>query len=157
LGDNGALPAEYAKALQAKQDFRRAPYLGTLWYELNTRRPPLSDVRVRRALNMAIDKAGLTTALLGGGQTPATHYVPDFVGSGYAEQAAMDRADGKDPFPAPQEAFDPARARALLGEAGYPVEGEGGSLRARGFPALEVLYNTSEEHRAVAVAIQDMW
>jgi oligopeptide transport system substrate-binding protein len=87
----------------------------------------------------------------------ATHYVPDTTGGGYAEQAARDRAAGMDPFAGEGDDFDPARARALLAEAGYEVAAHGKGLRARGFPPLEILYNVSEEHRQVAVAIQDMW
>ena len=45
--------------------------------------------------------------------------------------------------------YDPERARQLLASAGYP-DGEG-------FPILEILYNTQEQHRKIAVAIQQMW
>ncbi len=83
--------------------------------------------------------------------------MPDITGSGYAEQAAEDRARGVDPFSSPEVGHDPARARALLAEAGYEVVREGDELRAKGFPPLEILYNTGEGHAQVAVAIQDMW
>ena len=157
LGDNVTLPAEYAERLKAKADYRQSPYLATLWYELNTRRPPLDDVRVRRALHLAIDRRELVATVLRGRQVPATHYVPDYTGGGYAEQAARDREAGADPFAGPGLDFDPERARALLAEAGYPAVEEGDRLQARGFPPLEILYNSAEEHRKVAVAIQDMW
>jgi oligopeptide transport system substrate-binding protein len=151
------LPAEYAGLLSQKRDHRRFPYLGTLWYELNTRRPPLDDVRVRRALHLAVDRDELVATVLRGTPIAATHYVPDYVGGGYAEQAAREREAGVDPFSAPGASFDPDRARALLALAGYPVAREGDRLHARGFPPLEILYNVAEEHRKVAVAIQDMW
>ena len=44
---------------------------------------------------------------------------------------------------------DPAEARRLLAEAGFP----GG----RGLPPIDLLFNTSENHRAVAEAVQEMW
>jgi len=45
--------------------------------------------------------------------------------------------------------YDPQQARVLLAEAGYP----GG----QGWPGLEYLYNTSENHRKIAIALQQMW
>ncbi len=156
-GDNVALPPEYLEGLERKKDFRRAPWLSTYWYEFNVKKPPLDDARVRRALNLAVDKAQLATAIARGGQIPATHYVPDFTGLGYAEQAAADKAAGKDPFDTPETAHNPERARELLREAGYDVRREGDGWRTSGFPAVEILYNTSEGHRQIAVAIQAMW
>lgn len=110
------------------------PYLGTYFYRLNVTRPPLDDPRVREALNLAIDRDMLVTRVTQGGQAPATGYVPGGM-AGY---------DG------PQVLrFDPERARKLLAEAGFP----GG----KGFPAKEILINTSESHRKIAEAIQAMW
>ncbi|AUX22639.1 peptide ABC transporter substrate-binding protein [Sorangium cellulosum] len=156
LGDNTSLPSEHLGWLSGKKDFRRSEYLSTVYYELNTRRPPLDDARVRWALNLAIDKRTLVEKITRTG-TPATHYVPDITGSGYAEQVAEDRRRGADPFARAEVGHDPARARALLAEAGYEIVREGDGLRARGFPPIEVLYNTGEGHGQVAVAIQDMW
>ncbi|XXX81746.1 peptide ABC transporter substrate-binding protein [Sorangium sp. So ce134] len=156
LGDNSELPYDHLGWLSGKKDLRRAEYLSTVYYEVNTRKPPLDDPRVRWALNLAIDKRELVEKITRLGK-PATHYVPDITGSGYAEQAAEDRARGADPFSSPEVGHDPARARALLAEAGYEVARDGDSLRAKGFPPLEILYNTGEGHGQVAVAIQDMW
>jgi oligopeptide transport system substrate-binding protein len=157
IGDNLSLPAEYQPILKTKKDYRNNPYLSIYWYELNTKKPPLDDVRVRRALNLALDKKQLVTSVTRGGQFPATHYVPDFTGLGYAEQVEADRAAGTDPFASPELAFNPERARALLKEAGYEVVKEGDSYRAVNLPAIEILYNTSEGHKMIAVALQDMW
>lgn len=157
LGDNTSLPSEYLAKLSTKKDFRRSEYLGTYWYEFNTRVPPVDDVRVRRALNLAIDKRQIVEKVTQGGQRPATHYVPDFTGSGYAAQVAEDRRRGADPFAAPELAFDPERARALLKAAGYEVVRAGDGYRATGFPPIEVLYNTGEGNKQIAVAVQDMW
>ncbi len=155
IGNSVSLPAEYQALLSGKRDYRRDDFLSVSWYELNTRKPPLDDVRVRRALDLAIDKEQIVTRIARGGQRPATHYVPDFTGSGYAEQAAADRARGVDPFAG--YGFDPARARALLAEAGFAPVREGEGWRAPGFPPIEILYNTGEGNRQVAVAIQAMW
>ncbi len=157
IGDNLSLPAEYQPLLKTKKDYLNNAYLAVYWYELNTRKPPLDDVRVRRALNLAVDKQQLITSVARGGQSPATHFVPDFTGLGYAEQVAADKAQGTDPFASPDLAFNPERARALLKEAGYEVVKEGDSYRAVNLPAIEILYNTSEGHKMIAVALQDMW
>ncbi|WP_437947889.1 peptide ABC transporter substrate-binding protein [Sorangium sp. So ce296] len=156
LGDNSELPYDHLGWLSGKKDLRRIEYLSTVYYEVNTAKPPLDDARVRWALNLAVDKRELVEKITRVGK-PATHYVPDITGSGYAEQVAEDRARGADPFASLEVGHDPARARALLAEAGYEVVREGDELRAKGFPPLEVLYNTGEGHGQVAVAIQDMW
>src|SRR5262249_19003376 len=102
-------------------------------------------------------RVSLVERVTRGGQRPATHYVPDFTGGGYAEQAALDRALGADPFSGPEMEFNPALARNLLGEAGYPVVRDGDGYRADRFPAIEILYNHGEGNRLIAVTVQEMW
>jgi oligopeptide transport system substrate-binding protein len=114
-------------------------------------------VRVRKALNLAMDKQQIVEKVTLAGQKPATHFVPDITGLGYAAAAKADRERGVDPFAGPDAEFNPERARALLGEAGFPVERAGDGWRCDGIPPIEILYNTSEGHRKIAVAIQDMW
>ena len=157
MGDNSTLPNDYMARLSTKKDFHRTNYLGTYWYELNVSRPPLDDVRVRRALDLGIDKRELVTRIVRGGQAPATHYVPDFTGQGYSSLVAAERSAGTDRFAGPGHDFDPALGRRLLGEAGFSVVPDGETFRAEGMPALEILYNTSEGHKQIAVAVQDMW
>jgi oligopeptide transport system substrate-binding protein len=157
LGDNVSLPSEYMDLLSAKRDFLRFPILSTYWFDFNTRKTPTDDVRVRWALNLAIDKREIVERITRAGQIPATHIVPDFTGRGYAEQAAADRAAGADPFASPDFLHNPERGRALLAEAGYPVVTDGEGYRASGFPPIEILYNTNEGHRHIAIAVQSMW
>ncbi|MCX5757861.1 MAG: ABC transporter substrate-binding protein, partial [Candidatus Hydrogenedentes bacterium] len=52
------------------------PYFGSYFYRLNITRPPLNDVRVRRALSMALDRDTLVTRVLTGGQRPARTITP---------------------------------------------------------------------------------
>ena len=52
------------------------PYNATYFYSLNTRKKPLDDVRVRRALSLAVDREKITKYILRGGETPATRLVP---------------------------------------------------------------------------------
>lgn len=155
FGDTVSLPAEYQARLSGKRDYQRNDYLAVYWYELNTRRPPLDDARVRRALDLALDKPQIVDRVTRGAQAPATHYVPDFTGSGYAEQAMADRDAGADPFA--RRGFDPEAARALLAEAGFAPIRDGDGWRAPGFPPLEILCNSGEGHRQLAIAVQAMW
>lgn len=116
------------------EKIRFDPYAGVYFYRLNTTRPPLDDERVRRALSLAIDRGQIVGKLLKGGERPATAMVPSGIGG----------------YRSPQRpAHDPDRARALLAGAGFP----GG----KGFPEMELLFNTSDNHRLVAEAIQNMW
>ncbi|MEM9697132.1 MAG: peptide ABC transporter substrate-binding protein, partial [Myxococcota bacterium] len=159
VGQNMALPAPYMRDLERFRDFSRSIWISTYWYLFNTRVPPLDNPLVRRALNLAIDKALLVEKVARGGQIPATHYVPDFVGGGYAAQVEAERAsDAGDRFVGAGHDFDAARARALLVEAGYEVKkDEAGGWSCPAFPAVDILYNTLESHRKLAVYIQSMW
>ena len=110
------------------------PLLGTYFYRLNTTRPFLNDARIRRALALAVDRTAIVERILRAGQLPAYAFTPPG-NSGYTASASL-----------PTD-FD--AARKLLSEAGYP----GG----KGLPAFELLFNTSESHRLIAEAIQEMW
>ena len=110
------------------------PYLATYFYRFNTTRRPFDDVRVRRALAMAVDRPAITKDILKGGQLPAYYFTPPGT-AGYTARC---------PF-----AADIAAAQKLLAEAGYP----GG----RGFPEIELLFNTSDQHLVIAQAVQEMW
>lgn len=157
IGDNLSLPQEYISLLINKKDFQRRESLGTYWYEFNTKTPPTNNVLVRRALNLAVDKVQLAEKLLKARPIPASHYVPESTGLGYSDLVKKDKAEGKDPFSTPDTVFNPERARELLGQAGFPVVKDGERWRAENFPSLELLYNTSEGHKQIAVAVQDMW
>lgn len=97
------------------------------------------DVRVRRALALAVDRRIITENILAGGQIEAFTFTPaataDFevpdVGIASMSQAERD-----------------AMARALMADAGY---GPGNPLK------FEMIYNTSESHKRIAVAMSQMW
>lgn len=149
----GAPPPEHIPLLLPLRDTRRQRLLATIWFDINTRTRPVDDPRVRRALNLAIDKQAI--AAIAANFTPATHYVPESTGGGYAEGVAADRAAGRDPF---GDGFDPERARASLGEAGYEVLETPDGRRAQGFPPLQILYSAgSEVQHTFVVAVQDLW
>lgn len=127
---------------ESPDHLRIDPLLGTYFYRLNLARPFLNDVRVRRALSLAIDRQAIVEKILRGGQQPAHSLVPPGT-AGYVFDSAL-TPDLSLPFEQSAE-----RARQLLAEAGYP----GG----KGLPTFEILFNSSEAHRAIAEAIQEMW
>lgn len=131
---SGYIPAEYVPYVRHYADFRSGPFLATCFYSFNVTRPPFDDVRVRRALALAVDRERITRYLLHGSKTPWGNVVaPGFAGYPYPAGAG----------------FDPQSARRLLTAAGYP----GG----RGFPPAEILFNTSQDQRKIAEAVQAMW
>lgn len=114
--------------------YMQVPYLGTYYYLVNTDRPPVDDARVRRALSMAVDRDQLSRTVMQDVVTPAYSITPPGT-LGYQPPKLFD--------------FDPEGARKLLAEAGYP--------NGENWPGIEIIYNTNEAHRKIAVAIQQMW
>ncbi|MDZ7618961.1 MAG: peptide ABC transporter substrate-binding protein, partial [Patescibacteria group bacterium] len=131
------VPTEVVTDLMARDDFQPAPFLGLYYYLVNTEKPPLDDARVRRALALAVDRDEIVERVTRSGQVPAYSIVPDEMGKYMAYR------------PPAFGGFDPVEARRLLAEAGYP----GG----RDCPRIELLYNTSESHKAIAEVIQSQW
>jgi oligopeptide transport system substrate-binding protein len=157
IGENVSLPPEFIELLAPYDDYAMATWIGTYWYEFNTSKKPVDDERVRRALNVAVDKQQLVDKVARGGMLPAKHIVPPYAGGGYAELFAAQEKEGKNPFTGPGYDFDPAYGRELLQQAGYHVEKTAEGWETRDFPPLEVLFNSNESHRKIAVALQGMW
>ncbi len=138
------VPISELPKLVASGDAQILPYLGTYYYLFNVTKKPFNDVRVRKALTLAIDRAGICKAITQGGERPALGFVP---------YGIADAAPGSDFRTASQETFykdnDIATAKALLAQAGYP--------NGKGFPAFTLLYNASNRHKSIAEAIQQMW
>jgi len=115
-------------------ELRIKPHLASYFYRFNTTRKPCDDVRVRKALAMSLDRGSITKNVTKGEQMPALFFTPPGV-AGYTARARIEE--------------NVEKARQLLAEAGYPD--------GKGFPSLELLYNTTEGHRIIAEAIQQMW
>ena len=132
--DSGATPLFVIPELRKRPDFHVAPYFATYFYRFNVKRPPFDDVRVRRAFFLATNRREITEYVLRAGQVPAHSLVPPGV-PGYHEAVMPDR--------------NVEEARKLLAAAGYP----GG----KGFPHVELLFNTSESHKQIAEVLQQQW
>ncbi|MGN0809477.1 MAG: peptide ABC transporter substrate-binding protein [Christensenellales bacterium] len=144
------VPVDEIPGLLSSGELKVHPYLGTYYCCFNTSKAPFDDVRVREAFSLVIDRNYIVENVTKTGQKPATAFVPSGISD--APGAKDDfRAVGGDYMDVSAEKYQEncERARQLLAEAGYP-DGEG-------FPIVEYLYNTSDNHRLIGEALQNMW
>jgi len=136
--DKDLVPAELMDVLVKRPDFHSFTYLGTYFYRFNVTKPPFNDARVRRAFALATDKPKLISKLTRGAEVPARNFVPGGVAN-YTPPEGL--------------TYDPAAARKLLAEAGFP----GG----KGFPRMTYTFFSASGgaklHGKVAIELQQMW
>lgn len=127
------LKKEYPESVNVKGN------LCTYYYGFNNRKAPFDDVRVRKALSYAIDRDIIANAIMGQGQKPAYFMTPEITADFNPEMPAYGKMTQKERI---------AEAKKLLADAGFdksnPLE-------------FTLLYNTSENHKKIATAIQSMW
>src|SRR5450830_1119443 len=143
LDSAASVPNSELSKLVASGDVKILPSLATYLYMFNTTKKPFNDVRVRKALTLAINRGQITKSITKGGQTPALGMVPNGIpdvlpGSDFRTVGGSYFKDN-----------DIATAKALLAQAGYP--------NGKGFPAFTLLFNTSNLNKSIAEAIQQMW
>ena len=127
------LKKEHADALRVEGN------LCTYYYNFNTHKAPFDDVRVRKAVSYAIDRNVIANILLGQGQKPAYFLTPEIVNGFSPELPAYAKWTQKERN---------QKAKELLEAAGYD----------KSHPLkFSLLYNTSENHKKIAVAIGSMW
>ncbi|XAW88769.1 ABC transporter substrate-binding protein [Vibrio sp. CDRSL-10 TSBA] len=135
------LPLEHFKRLKKEypESVNVKGNLCTYYYGFNNQKAPFDDVRVRKALSYAIDRDIIANAILGQGQKPAYFMTPEITADFNPEMPAYGKLTQKERI---------AEAKKLLAEAGFdkshPLE-------------FTLLYNTSENHKKIATAIQSMW
>lgn len=143
---NSSIPsAEIPTLIAEDPTFYIRPMLGTYYYSLNNDVEVLQDKKVRRALTLSIDRQAITETVTKGGQIPAHSMIPGALLD--ANGDVFNEISGNHGIALDDSKFE--EAKKLLAEAGYP-DGEG-------FPELTILYNTSEGHKNIAEAIQQMW
>jgi oligopeptide transport system substrate-binding protein len=131
--DNHSIPIFEKERLAEHRGFKRVPQLRGYYYGFRVDRPPFNDPRVRQAFAMATDRK-VFPSILHGGQTPARSWIPPGMLAHNAKIGAP---------------FNPVEARRLLREAGYPD--------GKNFPPVVLGYNTEEDHKLIAEAVQSMW
>lgn len=113
---------------------RTDDYNGVYFYRCSVTKPPTDNADFRRALSCAIDRQAIVEFVTKTGQVPAYGFTPPAEG-GYD--------------PPRRVSHDPEKAREFLRRAGY--------ASGREVPKFKIIVNTSESHKNVAMAIQDMW
>ena len=136
---------ELIKLSAESNEFYITPGTGTYFYIFNNNKYPTDNINVRKALTYAIDRKSIVENITKGQEIPAKSYIPitaaikDSKGDILAEKTKWDVPT----------TTNIEKARKYLAEAGFPD--------GKGFPKLELLYNTSENHKAIAEAMQAMW
>jgi oligopeptide transport system substrate-binding protein len=135
------VPSERIKeaAADMPKEFHNAPYFGTYYYGINMTHELGKNLALRKALMLAVNREVLTDKITQGGELPAYAWVPPGV-PGYEQQkvegAGMTQAERNE------------LAKKYYAEAGYSADKP---------YKIEILYNTSENHKKIAVAIASMW
>ena len=121
------------------ESLKISPGIGTYVLAFNNARPPFDDVRVRKALSIAIDREVIVNRVLKTGLTPAFSVVPPTV----SDYAVQEDASLREPL---DQRLN--EARALMADAGFgpdnPLE-------------LEIMHFVQEEQQQVSLAAQGMW
>ena len=149
--DNSGIPLDMmdrALAGDFGDQYVNVPRNCTEYYGFVTEKEAVSDVNVRRALSMAVDRSTLVDSILKGGQIEANAFTNPL---NYGSPAGNPEVA---PWALPEDAGGTGYAAALemaqelMAEAGYP-DGEGLSLTLG--------HNTTENNAKIAQAIQAMW
>lgn len=132
--DKTSIPTQIVQAIKGEPYFHSNPFGATTFFRFNVKKSPFEDVRVRKALAMAIDKHDIVTKITRAGEPVANSFVPP--GSpGYTPVQGL--------------GYHPDQARQLLAAAGYP----GG----QGFPDVSLLYPKRGSTEQVVTECQAIW
>ena len=137
--------AEIPKLMAESHEFKMIPSVATAYYIFNVDKKPLDDIRVRKALAFAVNRVLLVDAITKAGELPATGMTPP----GLKDASGNDFRKTSGNFDFKHNDMDIKKAKEYLASAGYPD--------GKGFPELELIYNTSETNENLAAAIQQMW
>ncbi|CAG9001582.1 MAG: Periplasmic oligopeptide-binding protein [Candidatus Celerinatantimonas neptuna] len=136
------VPNEQFKHLKKDypQDLKVTGFLCNYYYDFNNKKPPFNDVRIRKALSYAINRNIITKYVTGKGEKPLYTFTPGSTAGFTAPKVAYGEMT---------QAQRLAKAKQLMAEAGY---GKGGKQLN-----VSILYNTSANHKKIALAVGQMW
>lgn len=146
-----SVPVDEVAGLLASGEMKVVDYIGTYYVCYQTQKAPFDDPRVRQAFTLAVDRNYIVSEITQTGQVEAGGYVPAGVYDAAGATGDDFRTTGGDYYDPYKDSYEAncEKARELLAEAGYP--------NGEGFPVVEYLYNTDDNHKAVAEALQNMW
>ena len=141
---NHSVPNPWLDIVRPKKDYMDGAEAAITFIMMNVTQPPMNDLRVRRAFNLAIDKETYSKSKRI--TKPLYAFTPEGIFVGYPQPKG--------------ETFNPEKARQLLGEAGFPVtKNSDGSFRCEKFPVGDVSFNfaTHSSNKALAEFMQAQW
>ena len=140
---NHTVPNVWLDVVRSKKDYMDGAEAAIVYITMNVTKPPMNDVRVRRAFNMAIDKINYAKSRRI--TKPLSAFTPEGMFVGYPQP----KGDG----------FDPEQARKLLGEAGFPVTKKDGGFECKSFPAgqVEFIFNSNSSNKMMGEFMQAQW
>jgi oligopeptide transport system substrate-binding protein len=138
---NRSVPRSWLFMMQNKLDHQDALEASIEYYIINTTKPPMDDVRVRKAFALALDKSLIIVNRRN--SKPLSTLIPTDIFKGYPSVQAVE--------------YNPEKAKQLLAEAGY--RDAAGNYDAGKFPIEEIAitYNTNDNNKFVAEIIQSQW
>ncbi|MEK3869172.1 MULTISPECIES: peptide ABC transporter substrate-binding protein [unclassified Paenibacillus] len=141
---NGEIPTDQIPILrdQLKDELEIKGIASTYYYEFNVTAEPFDNVNIRKAFAMAVDRQAIVDNVTLGGQLPAFGYVPPGI-KGVNDEFRKEHKD--DYFTENVE-----EAKKLLEQG----------MKEKGYtklPEITLIYNSSDAHKKVALAIADMW
>ncbi len=128
-----SVPQKRIDEVRRHPDYYSEPYMGTYFYRFNCTKAPFNKKLVRKALSLAINREHITKHITKAGQPPATWFCPPVGIYKHIEGLA----------------YNPEEAKKVLADAGFP--------NGEGFPEIELMFNTNENHKQVAEAICQQW
>ncbi len=141
---NHTVPYFWLDVIRSKKDYMDGAEAAISYIIINVTKPPMNDVRVRKAFNLAIDK--ITYSRARKVTKPLTAFTPEGIFPGYPQPKG--------------DTFDPERARQLLAEAGFPVTKKtDGGYECKSFPVdqVEYIFNTQSANKIMAEFMQAQW
>ncbi|WP_145323195.1 peptide ABC transporter substrate-binding protein [Paenibacillus xylanexedens] len=141
---NGEIPSDQIPSVKAElpDEFKATGIASTYYYQFNVNEAPFNNVKIRKAFAMSINRQLIVDKVTQGGQIPAFGFVPP----GIRGENGEFRDEHKDDYFT--ENVDEAKALLAEGmkEEGYTT-----------LPAVTLIYNTSDGHAKIALAVADMW